>query len=77
MGLGHPEKAGRMAVGFNWLGELGNSFRRKNCGGGGAGEMTAQGESVWCPWAAILACTEALSHNAIRLLLLLIPKGPF
>lgn len=66
-------------MGFNCLRELGNSFRRKDYGGGrcGAGEMATQGESVWCPWEAILASTKALSHNAIKLLLLLIPKGPF
>lgn len=60
---------------FYWLGELGNSFRRKDHGG--EGEMVTQGESAWCPWEAILTHTKALSQNAIKLLLLLIPKGPF
>lgn len=31
----------------------------------------------WCPWEAILAHTKTLSRNAIKLLLLFIPKGPF
>lgn len=46
-------------------------------GGGGGGEMRTEGESVWRPWAAILVHTKALPHNAIKLLLLFIPKGPF
>lgn len=35
MRLGRPEIAGRMALGFNWLRELGNSFRREDEAGGG------------------------------------------
>lgn len=31
----------------------------------------------WRPWEAILAHSKALSHKAIKLLLLFIPKGLF
>lgn len=44
MGLGHPEKASRTAMGLNWLRELGNAFRRKGLWGrrGGAGKVKWQ-----------------------------------
>lgn len=45
MGLGHPEKADRMATGSNLLGELGNASRRKDYGGGPRGE----GETCLAP----------------------------
>lgn len=79
MGLGHPEKADRMARGSNSLGELGNASRRKDYGGGprGEGEPSTQGKRVWRPWEAILKYAKAPSHNAIKLLLLFIPKGAF
>ena len=74
---GRPKEAGGMAPGFNWLGELRNPFRRKASGWvGEGGRMATQGE-VSGALGKPSQRTKTLSQNAIKLLLLFIPKGPF